>query len=135
MCCQRRKDYGSEMKTLLLILCFLNPSRIVHFDSEVTFKRDMQGQWEGGDNANDIVYMTENPEVWLIYRTKQSKRLAGYCKFKQPTVKGPVKVIAIFPQPGFKMKQNLFTYQIKKNSKGTHWDVWDVNGVPNMRGE
>jgi len=124
------------MKTLLiLILCFLNPSKIpINNYEEVIFKRSDHGFWESG-NTNDIMFMSANPEIWLVYRKERLKIKAGYCKFKQSNIKALVKVIAIFPKPGFKMKQNLFTYQVRKGSKGTHWDVCDANGVSIMKGE
>src|SRR5882757_3448743 len=106
------------MKQLFIFLLFLGPSKFVHFDSEVTFKRDTHGFWESG-NVNDAMYMSANPEIWLINRQEGSKMKAGYCRFKQPNNLNLIKVIAIFPQPGFKMKQNLFTYIVVKGKNGT----------------
>ena len=123
------------MKTLLLILCFFNPSKLSFNNyEEVIFKRGDTGFWKGGNN-NDLVYMSANPTIWIIYRKEKLKVRAGYCEFKAPNVIGPVKVIAIFPKPGFKMKQNLFTYKLFKNNIGTYWNVWDANGTLIMTGD
>jgi hypothetical protein len=109
------------MKHLLIFLIFFNPIRSYE---EIIFKRNAAtGYWE----TTELAYMSANRDIWLIHRQNGLKKKAGYCKFKQPNVPGPVRVIAIFPKPGFKMKQNLFTYKVISINDNTAWEVWDNN--------
>lgn len=113
---------------IFLILLLLIQSRLTFDYGQVVFKRDSQGFWESA-NYDDRMWMSANHEIWLVTRINKSTHKAGYCEFIQPNIPGPIKITAIFPKPGFKMKQNLFTYQIHKCKKGTCWSIWDNNGV------
>jgi hypothetical protein len=112
------------MKHLLIFLIFFNPAKMLTSYEEIIFTRHkLTGYWE----TTEMAYMSANHEVWLIHRQNGLKRKAGYCRFKQRNIPGPIRVIAIFPKPGFKMKQNLFTYKVISVKSGTAWEVWDNN--------
>ena len=113
---------------ILLILCFFNPSKLIFDYGQVTFKRDSKGFWESA-NYDDRIWMSANHEIWLVTRINKSTHKSGWCKFIPPNIPGPINVTVIFPKLGFKMKQNLFNYQIYKCRNGTCWNVWDNNGV------
>jgi hypothetical protein len=115
------------MKPLILILLLI-PSKLIFEYDQVTFKRDSKGLWESA-NYDDRLEMSANHEIWLVTRISKSTHKSGYCKFVPPNIPGPINITVIFPKVGFKMKQNLFNYQIYKCKKGTCWSIQDNNGV------
>jgi hypothetical protein len=117
------------MKTLLLILCFFNPSKLPFVGyQQVTFTRDFNGFW-----VTDKGFLSANINVWIIVRNNK----AGYCTFMQPVDANikRVTVLGVFPKAGFKMSQNLCIYIIKKYSQGTCWYIYDNSGLLLYRGD
>jgi hypothetical protein len=109
----------------LIILLFLNLVNPLHVNNTVTFQRDGNNIWECITKG----WLTADINVWLVFRQNiDGTQDAGFCIFKQPNIKGPIKVKAVYPKIGYIMKQNLFTYQVRKCDKGTCWYVWDDKG-------
>jgi hypothetical protein len=115
------------MKPLIFIL-FFSLANPLHYTNTVTFKRDLNDNWEcttkGWPTANYL-------NIWLVFRENfDGTQDAGFCYFnyEKTLIKGPIKVKAVYPKPGYIMKQNLFIYQVRKCHKGTCWYVWDDKG-------
>ncbi len=117
------------MKYIICLLFLLLPVKISYNNDIVIFEKNTNGFWQA-KNIKGPVYMTADPNIWLI----ESNR-AGWCRFTEPkNKKGPIIVKAFYPHVGYTRLDKFLRHTIVSTKNGTTWST-TIDGLKIEKGK